>query len=757
LRRNRSGEGHVSKEAATRAFQRNRLKKEQKKAVDGLLAAAFDAYRGGRLTEAQFICGQILTFLPDHAEALGLLGSCMLDAGEVAQAEDTLRQAIAAGARSAEMLLNHGAALFRLRRFDEAREVFEAVVKLSPGSLLGLTNLASTLRRLGQHERALGCYKRALAVAPGDAELWHGLGGTHFARGEISEAERCFDKALALDPGSAAARVGLALVLVCLSRYGKARDLLDAALAADPNNYEALTHRAGVHLYLGDVAAALVDVEKAMSIAPRDFLPLVELNRAEIAMSMNDSARAASLAQDVLERYPNSGRALAILGSSRSAAGDIAGAVALFDRALAVAPDDHVAISKKIFALDFLPGASFVEHQAARRQWWEQLGVRYPRRELGAIDADPDRRLRVGYVSADFRDHSAGLAVLPVLQNHDKSRFETFAYSNTARPDQVTGRFRALFEHWTDVAQLSDDELADRIQADRIDILIDCSGHTAGHRLAVFARKPAPVQASGWGHASGTGIPLIDYVLSDPVAIPAEVRPLHAETVADLPCLISMPAPGLPVSPLPMLRNGFVTFGVFNRIDKISDEAIALWARIMAAIPDARLIVKHLALDDATVRETLVRRFTASGIGQERVSYAGRTTREAHLRAFDAVDLSLDPFPQNGGISTWESLYMGVPVIARLGTTSASRAAASILTAVGLPDFVAADGDAYVEIARRVAAAPAELAALRENLPARIAGSEAGDPARYAAAVEACYRRFWRAYCATAVSGAAAG
>jgi predicted O-linked N-acetylglucosamine transferase (SPINDLY family) len=226
---------------------------------------------------------------------------------------------------------------------------------------------------------------------------------------------------------------------------------------------------------------------------------------------------------------------------------------------------------------------------------------------------------------------------------------------------------------------------------------------------------------------------------------------LLAEKVYDLPCLNTIdPILDVPPSELPMLRNGYVTFGVFNRINKISDDAIRVWSKVMREVPGSRIILKHTLLDDPLVRERLIARFVAHGVSEDNITCLGSTPRHEHLVTFAQVDISLDPFPQNGGISTWESLYAGVPVVAKLGNASSSRAGASIVTAVGLNDWVAEDDDGYAAIACKYAAQPAHLAKLRAELPARIAASPAGNVAIYAGRVEAGYRQFWRDYCTSA-------
>ena len=733
-------------DAAARAFQRARLKKEQKKAVDGLLAAGLDAYKARRYTEAQFLCGQILVLLPDHFDALNFLGVIQMDAGHAEDAEATLRRALVVDPRSAEAHCNHGVALFELKRYDEARAAYERALALKPKYPTALTNLGNAYKHLKKLDKALGYYDKASALDPRYVDAWINRGSVQLLANRHEDAERCYKEALRLQPRSLEPLCGLAQLDTKFRRFASARSRLDTVLAARPDMPEALVYRGRMFMAIDDIASALRDFDAALALAPSSNSALVA--RAELARALKDTARAAALTQQVLQDEPNDATALTILGGCLVTWGDIPGAIARYDQALAAEPYFEGAISHKIFALDFATGAGFAAQQAVRRQWWERIGSQIRRATLGDIDVDPERRLRVGYISSDFRQHSAGLAVLPVFHAHDHGPFEITAYHCSVGNDAVTAEFRGLVDNWVDASGMSDDDLADRVVADRIDILVDLSGHTAGHRLGIFSRKCAPVQVTAWGHATGTGIPLIDYIFSDPVAIPMDARPLFAETVVDLPCAITMTPTGLPVSPLPMLRNGHVTFGVFNRVDKISDEAIALWSRIFAAVPDARLIVKHGMLQDAVISDALLKRLAAGGIAPDRVTCLGSTVRSEHLRAFDEVDISLDPFPQNGGVSTWESLFMGVPVVARLGDTIASRISAAILTAIGLPDFIAPDDENYIDIALRFAANPDALAELRAGLPERIAGTDVGDRVRYTRAVEACYRRFWRDYCA---------
>jgi predicted O-linked N-acetylglucosamine transferase (SPINDLY family) len=383
--------------------------------------------------------------------------------------------------------------------------------------------------------------------------------------------------------------------------------------------------------------------------------------------------------------------------------------------------------------------------------WWDRVGAKIALETPRPHDnnRDPDRRLVLGYVSSDFNAHSAALIFMPVLQHHDRAQFEIVCYACSSKVDATTSQFREIADRWRDASQWTEDRLADEIRADGIDILIDLSGHTRGNRLGVFARKPAPIQVHGWGHGTGTGLPTIDYLFSDPVAIPFEVRHLFAETVVDLPCFVTLASlpTEIPRAPTPAISNGFVTFGVFNRISKISDEAAQVWSRILERVPGSRLLIKDVALDDQLVRENLLARFEACGLPAERVDLLGATLRSDHLASFNRVDICLDPFPQNGGVSTWEALQMGVPVVAKLGNSLPSRAAGSILTALGLPDWVTDSHEAYIDTATSRGSQVSELDRLRRELPEKIRTAAASNPVSYGRAVDDAYRAMWRRYC----------
>ncbi len=746
----------MQKSGGARAFQNARLQKKLMKQADAVIAAAANAYGQGRYAETEALCREILKALPDHVDAMHLLGMCAHDGRRLDEARELLERVIALDPRLHDAHNNLATVHFDLGNLEDARRCQERAIALKPNFAVGLTNLGNTLMHLGQYAQALEMHERAIKIKPDYADAYCNRGMIEILLGQVTKAKESFDRALLFQPRHAEAIVGLGMVAMELRHHEEAAAKFAMALAIKPGAPRILAQRGRLSYELQRLEPALADFDAALAVSPK--LELALRGKAQVCLVMGKTAQATAAATALIEQNPRSEMGLALMGFAYSNQGEMDSAIDYLDRALAIRPDYGDAIRGKIFLQDYRAEADFALQQAVRREWWDRIGSKQPRRTLPKRPLDADKQIVVGYVAAEFRQHSAGLTLLPVLRHHDRTKFKIVCYYSWPGGDEYTAKFKALADVWVDAWDLSDDELADRIQADNVDILIDVSGHTTGNRLQVFARKPAPIQATGFGHATGTGMPTMDYVLADPIFIPPSARHLFPEKIHDLPCLITMePVTSQQPSELPMLRNGYVTFGVFNRIYKISDDAIRVWSRIMREVPRSKIILKHGLLDDALLRDSLVARFIAQGIAEEDITCLGTTSRDDHLKAFDKIDISLDTFPQNGGISTWESLYKGVPVVAKLGIGASSRAGASIVAAVGLGDWVGEDDDGYVDIARKFASQPEHLAKLRAGLPAQIASSPAGNVEIYTRELEAGYRKFWRDYCAAAAERDGAG
>jgi predicted O-linked N-acetylglucosamine transferase (SPINDLY family) len=741
----------MNKTAGLSAFQRDRARKQHRKAAGPILDKALTLHQAGIAREAQALCLQVLENLPDHFDALHLLGLSKSEVGEFVEAEAILQRALQLDPRSAELLSNLGVVQSDMGQFEKARASYEKSIALRPNSPVAINNLGNALFKLNLPEHAIQTFDRALALKPDYLDAVYNRGNALLFARRLDEALAAFERVIRMKPLYALAYNGRGLTFLELKRFDEAMADFDHALRLKPDFAQPLANRARGLAEMGDLQGALEQYGRARAIAPD--LEAALLGEARLLGSFGRLSEALENCQRAVRNDPRSVEALTILAQCVASHGKIDEAIELYDRALAMQPDNEGAITRKIFTLDFDPRAQFPEHQQVRKVWWTQIGSKITRVSPKRLEnvCDPDRRLRIGYVSADFRDHSAALVFGPVLRNHDKAVVEVFCYSCTSLRDSITDGFQRVADKWVDAWRLTDDQLAEQIISDRIDILVDLSGFTGGHRLRVFARKPAPVQVTAWGHATGDGMPEIDYLFSDPVSTPAEVRHLFAEKIYDLPCLMTIDAPPESFKPAlqpPCIANGYVTFGVFNRLEKISEDSLRVWSQILQALPRAKLTIKTGALKDATLRQLIVERFAAHGVAPDRIECLGATPRLEHLAAYGGVDICLDPFPMNGGVSTWEALQAGVPVLAKLGNSNASRAAGAVICSVGLHEWVTDSESGYVDLAMKYASQPEYLATLRSELSARVLASPSGNTENYTRAAEAAYRAMWREYCA---------
>jgi predicted O-linked N-acetylglucosamine transferase (SPINDLY family) len=680
----------------------------------GLFAEAQACHRSGRLADAQTWYKKVLKKRPNHFGALHLLGLCEYQTG------------------------NH----------DAAARLVKRALLVDPQSAAALSDLGVVLSVLQRQDEALACFDRLIGLKSDFTHAYYNRGKTLLEMGRFAQAIESFEKAIEINPHHASSFSNRGNALYELGRFADAVASYDQAISIAPDHTGALTNRGEMLLHLRQPETALASFDRALSIDPG--LPDAWIGYSVASLMLEKVAQAVAACQRALAIKPESARAFVQLGECHALQGDVDLAVSCFDRALAIEPDHDGALSSRIFILDFSGDSDFAAHQAARSEWWRQIGAKIAAEHSSPHENDRslDRRIVLGYVSAEFRGRSAAYSYRRVLQNHDKSQFEVICYSNHPTEDAVTATFRQAADRWRSVYGWSDEKLADCIRADKVDILIDLSGHTEGNRLQLFARKPAPVQVTAWGHATGTGLPTIDFLFSDPVSIPAEVRHLYAEQVYDLPCalVIEPPPAELRCKEPPVTSNGYLTYGVFNRIGKISSAAISVWARIMRSDGTARLLIKHHLIDDDSIRNKLQDKFAAEGITLDRLSLLGSTSREQHLAAYGLVDICLDTFPNGGGVSTWEALYMGVPVVAKLGNGMANRVAGAILSAIGMSDWVAADDDQYMELALRQT--PERLRTIRHELHDLIQRS--CGPAAYTRAVEEAYRTMWEKVCGQA-------
>lgn len=601
----------------------------------------------------------------------------------------------------------------------------------------------------GRLDEAEAGFRRVLKQRPDNSHLLHLLGVLALGKGHPAEAVSLIERSVALKADDAAAHINLGVAL--MKQGGRRQEALSAlsrAIALNPVAADAYNNMGIVLRGLGRPEEAVAAFRQAVTLKPDYAEVFNNLGNALVDLGSIDKAvasfqKAIALWPDYVEAHYNLGNALAGMGRPREA-------VAALRRSLDIAPGFVEARSNLIYTLDFDPDATLAEAQRERRIW----GELYAEPLAGEIrphanDSDPERRLRIGYVSADFRRHSAAYIFAPALIDYDRSRFRVICYSNSAQEDDMTGRFRDSTDGWRSIIGLSDDDAAKLIRSDGIDILVDLSGHSRDNRLLIFARKPAPLQVTAWGHALGTGLKTIDYLFADLIYVTKEEESLYAEEIVHLPCVIGYSCPGdaPPIAPSPAAEGRGITFGYFNRMAKVSKGALDLWSAVLAAFPDSSILIKNEALSSNDQQRRILGEFAARGVDEKRVRLLGKTSWFEHLAAHSQVDIAFDPLTASGGASTMESLWMGVPVATVRGCMPSARDTASILSALGLNDWIAGSPGEFLEIVAAKAADPPALARLRASLRRRLTASPVGDSKAYAGAVDDAYRRIWRRRC----------
>jgi len=606
------------------------------------------------------------------------------------------------------------ASLFAAEKYAEAAARAQAMTARHPHYALGWKILATILKQTGQSAAALPAMRKAAALAPEDAEAHYNLGVILQELAQHGEAVASLQRALVSKPGLVEGYYNLGVSLQALGRLDDSAQAYEKALALKPRYHQA-------HNNLGLARHA----QGRLYEAEANYRAAIKASPSYTAAHVN-------------------------LGSALQDLGRVADAVASFHKALALEPGSFPARGNLLFAYNLMPDDCMPQALEEARRYGTLAAAKARRHDDWQASREPERLLRVGIVSADLRRHSVGYfleGVFGALAQQAAGRIALFAYSNHSEVDAVGKHLQSFCAGWTDVTQLSDEQLAARIHADRIDILLDLSGHTGGSRLPMFAWKPAPIQASWLGYVATTGVAAMDYVIADPWTVPPEGEAQFTERICRLPetmVCFTPPAFDLSVRALPAQANGYITFGCFNNLTKINDATVALWARVLGAVPDSRLFINTRQLQDRRTRDALAQRFAKLGIEPDRLILEGLPTRESSLDAYNRVDIGLDPFPYPGGTTTVEALWMGVPVLTLAGRRLASRLGVSYLQNAGLPQWIARDQEEYLELAIRHAADLPALVALRAGLRARVLACPIYDAARFARHFEQALRGMWQ-------------
>jgi predicted O-linked N-acetylglucosamine transferase (SPINDLY family) len=674
---------------------------------------AVEHHRSNRLSQAETIYRQVLGVQPNNPDALYLLGVIAQQVGRHADAVDLLRRAVAADPRHAAWRSTYGVSLALSGEVDEAIHQFEQAIILDPNLPDAHLNLGNSFNLRGRQDDAVRAFRHALKLKPDYVEAHFNLANALRER-DVNEAAEHYRAVIRQRPMVLAAHEQLAVMLHAARRW-------DEAIAEYRHIIDLNPLLADSHYNLGVCQLEAGRREQAV----QTFRETIRLNPDHAAAHFN-LAVALGEGAPVEELYRECREAVRLDPDNRRAYDNFLHlSHYLTDTDPAAVFDDHVEWAHRFelplmevsepHPIDFSLAGSSTGGGAAG----------------GGANGDGERRLRVGFVSRDFREHSVSYFFEPVLTAHApaRSRLEIFCYADDIAPDETTARLRRKCDVWRDVTRMTEAEIAELVRQDRIDILVDLAGHTEMNRLLVFARKPAPVQVTWLGYPDTTGMRSMDYRITDAIADPpGESDRLNTERLLRLPCgwCYQPPQNAPPVTSVPPSERagGVVTFGCFNQVAKINLPLVELWAKVMHEVPTSRMVIKARTLEREDVRRRFVMAFADHGIAAARVDFLpAMPSLEEHLRCYSRVDVALDTFPYAGTTTTCEALWMGVPVVTLTGRTHASRVGASLLTAIGQTEWITSDRHAFVRRAVELATNVADRRMWRGELRPMMARS----------------------------------
>ncbi|EDY16835.1 TPR repeat-containing protein [Chthoniobacter flavus Ellin428] len=738
---------------------------------------ALQHHQAGRLPEAEALYRQILNAQPGQPDALHLLGVVAHRSGRPEIAVELIQQALNAAPQHVAAHFNLGNALSELGRMEEAADAFGRATELQPDYAQAHHNLGSALAKRGRFDEAIAAFQRAIELKPDYASAYNNLGLALKAQARRDEALAAFQQAIALQPDHAEAHFNLGNIFREWARPQEAMTAFRRALEINPDYADALNNLGITLADAGRLDEAIACYRRALQINPAGAETNTNLGNALFELQRLDEAAAAfraviELKPDLAQAYNNLGNALREQGALNEASaeflhalaiepnsadfhnnlgnalkdrGEIDAALDAYRRAMELAPDDSGPWTNFVYTLLFQPRVDDRALIEARAQWSNRFAD--PLRPFirpHTNDRSPERRLRIGYVSPNFRRHVVGVNLLPLFRHHDHTAFEIYCYDNGVRVDSFHEEIRRGADHWRSSVGVSDEALAEMIRQDGVDILVDLTQHMAGNRLQVLARRPAPVQVSFAGYPETTGLEAIDYRISDrflDVGAPRHEQVVHIDSF-----WCYAPAGDIiEVSDSSAKQNGIVTFGSLNNFCKVNDPMLQLWARVLRGVKGSRLVLLSHA---GTHRQRTLDILTEAGIDPSRIEFATHRPRPKYLELYRHLDVVLDPFPYNGHTTSLDALWMGVPVVTLAGKTAVSRAGLSQLSNLGLPELVAFTGDDYVAKAIQLAHDLPRLAELRRTLRGRMEASVLMDAPRFARNIENAYRTMWQKWCA---------
>jgi protein O-GlcNAc transferase len=635
-------------------------------------------------------------------------------ARKLVEAEQRYRQILTLDPQHAETLHMMGLLAHELGRNDIAEELIRKAIGLQDKNFAFHFGLGNVLGKLGKHNDAIDSYKKSIALNPDFAGSYNNIGVTLLSMKSAEEALVYFKKAQTIDPKFPDSLNNIGLALQTQGKSDEATEYYKRAVAIDPNFVEALNNLGANLRKKGKLHEAVSCYRKGLAAQP---------NSLEILGNFSTSLREC---------------------------GELNEAIIYLKRAVSLQPSAN---NYSVLLMGMIYASSVTPEELAdtARAFGEKITPPQPDEKFSDHNNDSQRKLRIGYVSPDFCNHVVNFFFEPLLTNHDRNNFEIFAYSNNVSDDSITARLKEKFDHWRTITTMTDDQAANAIENDQIDILIDLTGHTANNRLPVFARKPAPIQATWLGYPATTGLTSIDYKITDRLAEPEGMTEhLNTEKLWRLPDFFCCYRPHVArpeaIDHPPFEDNGYITFGCFNNFVKVTDPVLEAWARIMENIPDARLMLEIHMIDNPELHEDVEKRMTRFGIPMDRVILEPRKPSNQYT-LYNKIDIALDPFPCVGGTTSMDTLWMGVPLITLAGRHFTSRMGVSILTNAGLPELIAHNTDEYVKMATDLALDHDRLRRIRHNLRDRVEASPLMNQEAFTRNMEKAYRQMWEIWC----------
>jgi predicted O-linked N-acetylglucosamine transferase (SPINDLY family) len=665
--------------------------------------------------------------------------------GEFAQAATCFQQAIALNPTEAEFHNNLGIALTEQGKPTEAIACYQQALALNPNYAQAYYNLGNTFKEQYQFEQAAEAYQQAIKLNPNIATIHLNLGNVLQEQNQFAEAIACYQRALALNPINAHIYLNLGIAMRRQGKFIDALDWLQRALAFNKNLTEAHYNLGLVLKERGQLEQAVECYQQVIALKPEypgvhKQLAMVFQQQGQLSKAIEYYQQALTLTPDDLGIHQNLCATLIEQGNVEEA----------WQKIKALQTQDQIPVLLLLNYLDELtPAAIFSAHQRFNEKYALPLAHLI---QPHLNDRQPQRKLKIGYVSADFRTHSVAFFIEPILAHHDHQQFEIVCYYNERHDDFITRRLQSYADHWVNCVELADADLAAKIRQDQIDILVDLSGHTSGYRLLVFARKPAPVQVTYLGYPTTTGLTSIDYRITDGYVDPQEGKLISSETPLRMPnsyfCYqVYDQTP--PVNPLPAVDKDYITFGSFNNYAKLNSKLFGLWAQVLCVIADSKLLVKAKSFHDPNLQQDFQKQFARLGVEAERLIILNLApSTYSHLETYHQIDIGLDSYPYNGATTTCQALWMGVPVVTLVGERHASRMGLSILSAVGLTELIAYTPEEYVEICIKLANDFDYLQQLRARLRAQMQASPLMDGKQFTHHLEATYRQMWEKWCA---------